>query len=123
MDLKSEWSDIKLIDVKTGEEIGSVNPLSKTTFLSEEDAPINIHNSYSFQCEIDSCRIQHTTAFRAYRRACDLADRLNDLIEEYHVPGTPRRERRAIQREFNKILKNLQNICDTHDLSMQLRNV
>lgn len=109
--------DVSLIDMETGKELkllsGSINEIS---FLDQDIPPINVHNTYSFQCDVklsgDIRKLfEGNPAWKTARR---LADELNDLVEEYHAPGTPRRERRAIQREFDKVFRIFRKHCQTN---------
>ena len=60
---------------------------------------------------------------KQYLTACDIADTLNDLIEEYHAPGNTRRERRAIKHEFNKVLRIFQKYCIKHNFSYTFQHL
>lgn len=118
------WDHVTIIDQKTGETVGTLNPQSpvEVTWCSEDTSPIEIGNSYCFKCDLKQyypelpLKLKQSSA--AYKTAERLADRLNDLIEEYHAPGTPRRERRAIKREFQKILRIFQKHCNAHNIKI-----
>lgn len=73
------------------------------------DDEINIRNSFKFGYEPGSQQNE-----RVLNNAYWLADRLNDLVEEYHAPGTPRRERRLIEREFKRVLTIFRKYCIDH---------
>lgn len=118
-----------LINKETGEKV-KLSGVTTSYFSSEEDKKeedgykVNIHNSYNFECDlkIDSCDDETRELLfgnAAWKTACRLADHLNDLIEEYHAPGTPRRERRAIKREFDKIFRIYQKHCQTYNIGFK----
>ena len=83
--------------------MGEVKEFTTSVDFSEEDneivAPPSVKNTYSFECSIESTPElkdfleEHGKPLKEAQR---IADRLNDLIEEYHAPLAPRRERRAI---------------------------
>jgi tRNA-dihydrouridine synthase len=113
--------EIFFINKETG-ETAQLSGVASVSFLSEEDkAPVNICNSYNFECnlKIDSFDkefkklLYEDSTWKMARRLCD---ELNDLIEEYHAPGTPRRERRAIKRHFNKIFRIFHNHCKEYNM-------
>ncbi len=113
------WNNITFIDQETGEEL-KFNPTS-TSLISYDSCDddqirqsINVHNSYKFECTINPASEELKKLFESNPNlniASRLTDRLNDLIEEYHAPGTPRRERRAIKREFDKVFAIFRKHC------------
>ena len=114
------WNNITFINKETGEEI-KFDPNSMSHFSYDDcdddkiKQSINVQNSYKFECTIkDPWSEDLKKLFEGdtrWKTACRLSDQLNDLIEEYHVPGTPRRERRAIKREFDKIFAIFRKHC------------
>lgn len=121
---KISWERADLIDVKTGQKIGPINAksVSEITWYSKYASPIDIGNSYCFQCDVKIDSSELLKAFQEspqYRTASTLCDRLNDLIEEYHAPGVIRRERRAIKREFNRLFQMFQRHCQKHMIDIK----
>lgn len=112
--------EIYFIDHETSEKV-VLNGITTSSFSCETDEPpVNIHNSYHFECNLkmdDEAR-KLLYGDSAWKTACQIADRLNDLIEEYHAPGTPRRERRAIQREFDRIFKIYLKHCKANNIQI-----
>jgi len=81
--------------------------------------PVSVCNSYKFECSFKGPALNIQDLWNdipEYRNACRLADRLNDLIEEYHAPGTPRSERRAIKREFDKVFRIFRKHCYAYNI-------
>lgn len=113
--------EIFFINKETGETV-QLSGVASASFLSEEDeAPVNICNSYNFECnlKIDSFDEEFKKLLcedSTWKTARRLSDELNDLIEEYHAPGTPRRERRAIKRQFDKIFRIFHKHCKECDI-------
>lgn len=108
---------ITIINKESGQELELLpDSINEISFLDKDIPPINVHNTYSFQCDVklsgDIRKLFEENL--AWKTACRLADKLNDLVEEYHAPGTPRRERRAIQREFDKIFRIFRKHCQTY---------
>lgn len=98
-------------------------PSSTTQLEPLEDGrheeSISVRNTYSFECSIqadDSFKKSIEETSKPIKDAQMLIDKLNDLIEEYHAPGAPRRERRAIKREFDRIFRILQKHCAKHNI-------
>lgn len=118
------WERAELIDARNGQKIGLINAksISEVTWYSKDASPIEIGNSYCFQCEVKLDSAELLKAFQEspqYRTANALCDRLNDLIEEYHAPGVIRRERRAIKREFNRMFQIFQGHCLKHMINIK----
>lgn len=114
-----------MIDPTTDKQIESIPPSwiawDHVSFESaSEEAPVNVQNSYKFECsfkDVDTTGIKELLeSNQSYKDAYRLTDALNDLIEEYYAPGTPRRERRAIKREFDKVFRIFQKHCKTHGI-------
>lgn len=125
---KLAWEHAELIDAQTGQKIGSINAksVSEITWCSKDASPIDIGTSYSFQCDVKIDSNELRRAFeegQEYRTANALCDRLNDLIEDYHAPGVIRRERRAIKREFNRLMGIFQQHCAKHCIDIRYTRV
>lgn len=120
--------EIYFVNQETGEKVKLSGVTSASLSSEGNETPVNIHNSYNFECnlKIDSLDEEAKkllfgdSAFQTARR---LTDELNDLIEEYHAPGTPRRERRAIKREFDKIFRIFQKHCMLNQISYSFQHV
>lgn len=116
---------ITTINKETGKET-ELKPIS-VSFSSNDTPPTNIRTSYKFECHMD-IRNYYAAVPEIYRKswewthANELADRLNDIIEEYHAPGTVRRERRALQRMFDKTLQQLDRHCRMYTIIYQYYN-
>lgn len=115
--------EIFFINQETGEKV-KLNGISSASLSSEGyETPVNIHNAYNFECNLKIDPLDEEAkrllfgdpTFQTARR---LTDELNDLIEEYHAPGTPRRERRAIKREFDKIFKIFCKHCKANNIEI-----
>lgn len=115
--------EIFFINQETGEKV-KLSGISSASLSSEgNETPINIHNTYNFECNLKMDPLDEeakkllfgNSAFQTARR---LTDELNDLIEEYHAPGTPRRDRRAIKREFDKIFKIFCKHCKANNIEI-----
>lgn len=111
-----ETSKVILANVETGEGLEILPGTIKVNWDDNSNHSIDIHNSYKFECsfKVPPFTVGVKELFEgsaAWKTACRLADELNDLIEEYHAPGTPRRERRAIKREFDKIFRIFHKHC------------
>lgn len=93
-------------------------PADFSTEVEEDIDPPSVKNTFSFECTIDSCPDLKDLIgdCKPLQDAQKLADRLNDLIEEYHAPGAPRRERRAIKREFDRIFRIYVKHCEKHNI-------
>lgn len=119
---------ITILDPATGEQ----QVLGTTSSISWDDnveyTAINVRNSYKFECQIEGLESAAVKKMcegtQGWKDACRLADTLNDLIEEYHAPGTPRKERRAIKREFDKVFRIFRKHCRTYriDFSFEKSN-
>ena len=115
---------IFFINKETGEKV-ELSGVTTSSLSSEEDGyKVNIHNSYNFECDLKIDSLDDETrellfGNAAWKTACRLADQLNDLIEDYHALGTPRRERRAIKREFDKIFRIYQKHCQTNNINFK----
>lgn len=97
---------------------GSFSPELTDAF----NEPVSVCNSYKFECSFKGPALNIQDLWKdipGYKDACRLADELNDLIEEYHAPGTPRRERRAIKREFDRIFRIFRKHCYTHRIDFR----
>lgn len=99
--------DAYLLDQATGKKLKIHPGTVEISWSDKLPDQIDIHHSYNFECsfKVPPFTVGVKELFEesaAWRHACRLADKLNDLIEEYHAPGTPRRERRSIKREFDK---------------------
>lgn len=122
-----ENATINMIDPTTGKiiELGPAKTVvwNHVSFEnSEQEAPINIRNSFKFECEVkvESATVKKLCeGTQSWKDACCLTDTLNDLIEEFHAPGTPRRERRAIQREFDKVFRAFRKHCQTYNIDFK----
>ncbi|TGY77874.1 hypothetical protein [Lepagella muris] len=111
-----ETSKVFLRDMNTGEELEILPGTVEVSWTDKDTHPIDIHHSYKFECSVNLPLMNEVAkelffGSPGYKTACRLADELNDLIEEYHAPGTPRRERRAIRREFVKIYRIFRKHC------------
>lgn len=77
--------------------------------------PVDIATSFDFTCLLDGCTYNGGCWMRMeteqWRHAVDLADKLNDLIEEYHTPGNFRRVRKMIRRQFDKAFRTFLKHC------------
>lgn len=93
-------------------------PADFSTEVEEDIDPPSVKNTFSFECDIESCPDLEDLMkdCKPLQDAQKLADRLNDLIEEYHAPGAPRRERRAIKREFDRIFRIYVKHCEKYNL-------
>lgn len=116
---------ITMTDKETGKET-ELKPIS-VAFSSNDAPPTNIRTSYKFECHMD-IRNYYAKVPELYRkswewaRANELADRLNDIIEEYHAPGTVRKVRRALQRSFDKTIKQLDRHCRMYKIIYKFYN-
>lgn len=120
---------IHIINKETGEEL--VFPASSVSGSQWNPAPdiptVDIQTSYHFECsvnweEMNPVNEAYKNIFygsRSWRDACRLADELNDLIEEYHSPGLPRRERRAVKRQFDKIFLIFRKHCAKYEIDFK----
>ena len=120
-----EWNNITFIDQETGEQIKTFpNTISNFSCDNCNDAQIrqsfNVQNTYNFECTIKDFDSEALKEFfegnASLKTASSLTDKLNDLIEEYHAPGTPRRERRAIKREFDKVFAIFHKHCQKNNI-------
>ena len=114
--LTMETSKVFLRNIETGEELEILPGTVEMSWTDQDSHPINICNSYYFECSVKLPLMNQAAKdlffdSPGWKTACRLADKLNDLIEEYHAPGTPRRERRAIKREFDKIFRIFRKHC------------
>ena len=119
---------IELMDTSTNQKVSLTNAtsVSKTIWLGEDVAPVDIDKSYCFQCncKIDSSELQKIFQWSPeIRTANTLCDQLNDLIEDYNAPGMIRRERRAIKREFDKLMLILQRHCVKYRINIKYTKV
>lgn len=110
--------------METGEEVDILPGTTQISWTDTDSHPVNICNSYYFECSFDDS--SYTEIVKElikespeYKTACRLTDELNNLIEEYHAPGTPRRERRAIKREFDKIFKIFRKHCQVYRIDFK----
>ena len=119
--------EIFFINQETGEKV-KLSGITSASLSSEgNETPVNIHNAYNFECNLKIDPLDEEakkllfgdSAFQTARR---LTDELNDLIEEYHAPGTPRRERRAIKREFDKIFRIFQKHCMLNQINYSFQH-
>lgn len=123
--MTAAWNNVTFINKETGEEI-KFDPNSISHFSCDDyndnliRQPVNVQNSYKFECTItDPVPEELQKLFDgdpSFKIASRLTEQLNDLIEEYHAPGTPRRERRAIKREFDKIFRIFHKHCLMHGI-------
>lgn len=105
-----------LRNMETGEETEIINSSVKMECCDNETSPVNICNSYYFECEVKLPLMNQAAkdlffGSPAWKTANRLADKLNSLIEEYHAPGNTRKVRRAVQRQFDKTFKIFQTHC------------
>lgn len=122
-------SKIEIIDKESGTTVELPFNEKSVTWDSKDSFAINVVNSFSFQCFVDvdeyneaAKRPFFSQAFwRAQKTACQLVDKLNDLVEEFYAPGNTRRERRAIQREFNKLFSKFDTHCKTHNINYKYK--
>ena len=119
-----ETSKVFLRDMNTGEELEILPGTVEISWTDKETHPIDIHHSYKFECSVNVSLMNEVAKdllfdSPGYKTACRLTDELNDLIEEYHAPGTPRRERRAIKREFDKIFKIFRKHCQVYKIDFK----
>lgn len=120
---------IHIINKETGEElVFPASSVSETKWIAEPDMPpIDIHSSYHFECNVNWGEMNSMNeayknicyGSRSWRDACRLADELNDLIEEYHSPAFPRRERRAVKRQFDKIFLIFRKHCAKYKIDFK----
>ena len=120
---------LTMIDPDTGKtvELGSPKAIAWNHVSFEENtakAPVNVCNAYKFECKFEGLELNPGVKElfmqgQSWKDACRLTDILNDLIEEYHAPGTPRRERRAIKREFDKVFKIFCKHCQTYKIDFK----
>lgn len=112
--------DMFLYNMETGEKIEIHPGTTQIEWCDKDTHPIDINHSYKFECTIDSDELNKTLDDTpGFKTACRLTDELNDLIEEYYAPGTPRRERRAIKREFDKIFRIFRKHCQAHHINFK----
>ncbi len=106
-------------NMEPGEETEIINGTTKMECCDNDASPVNICNSYYFECNVKLPLMNQAAkdlffGSPAWKTACRLADKLNGLIEEYHAPGTIRKERRVIQREFDKTFHIFKKHCKTY---------
>lgn len=94
------------------------------TLESTSNEPVTVTNSYKFECSFKDSSLASGIKkviddIPGYKTARRLADNLNDLIEEYHAPGTPRNERRAIKREFDKVFRIFYKHCYAYGIDFR----
>ena len=105
-----------LRNIETGEETEIINGSVKMECCDNETSPVNICNSYYFECEVKLPLMNQAAKdlfydSPAWKTATRLADKLNSLVEEYHAPGNTRKVRRAVQRQFDKTFKIFRDHC------------
>ncbi len=110
--------------METGEELDVLPGSIKIGWSDESPCPIDIQHSYKFECDINPPFSNQKAKdlfleSSSWRKANELADELNELIEEYHAPGTPRRERRAIKRDFVRIFQIFRKHCQKHQIDFK----
>lgn len=125
-------SAITVIDKESGKQYTvPIADSSQSRWHGDSDTPsIDIHTSYQFECQIDQESINNLSIFYNeawltmpnYNYATRLADELNSLVEEYHSPGLPRSERRAVKRRFNKIYSIFSKYCAKHQINIRVTN-
>ena len=127
-----EWNNITFINKETGEETKICpDTISKFSCENCDDAQIrqsfNVQNTYKFECTMkdpDSDALKELFEGNpSWKTASSLIDKLNDLIEEYHAPGTPRRERRAIKREFDRVFAIFRKHCQKNNIKYSFQRL
>lgn len=117
-----ESKKVFLRNMETGEEVKILDDTIQIDWCDKDSSPIDIGNSYCFKCDIKSyftnpVEMDLYLDSPAWKNACRIADELNQLIEEYHAPGNPRKERRAIKRQFDKIFNIFRKHCQKHKIA------
>lgn len=117
--------EIYFIDNESGEKVVLSGVATASFSYETYEPPVNIHNSYHFECNLKMDKDARELLYGdpAWKTACQIADRLNDLIEEYHAPDTPRRERRAAQREFDRVFKIYLKHCKANDIQIGFKKL
>lgn len=122
-------SKIEIIDNESGTAVELSSDVKSVSWDTENPFAVNVVNSFQFQCDIDKDDEAAKWLFnnhpfrKAQNTAYRLTDELNDLIEEYHAPGNTRRERRAIQRQFNKLFSKLDKLCKTYHINYKYKTI
>ncbi len=120
-------SKIFIMDKETGETAELKPDSFSISFDTEGKVPASVKESYKFECKID-IRNFYSSISKLYSqswecaRADELTNKLNDIIEEYHAPGTLRRERRELKRKFDKTLRLLDQHCRKYKLIYSFTN-
>lgn len=89
--------------------------------------PADIRQSFQFTCLFDK-RNTYAAVADYYSQSWEwtyankLANDLNDIVEEFHCPGTPRKERRLLERKFHKVLYLLHTHCRKYMISYSFTN-
>lgn len=135
---ESPQSDgIKLYAMSPDNKLLSLgNVLSKSTInIAKDDfdtesndysTAVNVTNTYSFECKINPDNSFYEfieKECKPLKDAQKITDRLNDLVEEFHAPGTPRRERRTIKREFDRLFNLFQKHCKKHNIQYTFQKI
>lgn len=118
---------IFIMDKETGEATELTPTSVSVSFDTKDKVPADIKTSYQFVCKMDirnfysSIKDMYSQSWE-WKRANKLADDLNDLIEEYNAPGTPRKERRTLIKKFKKTLQLLDKHCRKYKLTYSFIN-
>ncbi|MCM1296831.1 MAG: hypothetical protein NC311_14935 [Muribaculaceae bacterium] len=109
---------VNIIHPQTGEklELGTVTGPVTISWEDEHTPPIDITTSFQFECRLnpDDYDVELSKPYFdtwQWKEAVRLSGRLNDLVEDYHAPFTPRRERRFLTRQFNKTFMTFLEHC------------
>lgn len=118
---------LSVINPISGEtqKLGTITDTVSISWKDMQIPPIDIKTSYEFTCYLDESynqeleRLYKQTEFWKY--AVKLSKQLNDLIEEYHVPGTSRRERREINRTYCKLYNKFHKHCQFAQINYKFK--
>lgn len=116
-----------MINIKTGEEtVLDTGVIRSVNFLENCDSDIlsgiDITNSYKFECNLhipgdpDYIIRDFFTETWQWKLANRYSEQLNDYIEEFHAPGTNRKERRLLKRLFAKTYAQFKRHCHLYGI-------
>jgi hypothetical protein len=78
--------------------------------------------SYGIECVLSDSLTPAFKSTQKWHEACQMADRLNDLIEMYHAPCDNRSERRTIYRKFFSLHRRFVKHCQINHIDFLFYN-